>query len=444
MRKADIFFYNGPIMTCAAADGIIESGFLAVKDGLIADTGKLDQTELEQYPAHEKIDLRGNLLMPGLVNAHNHAAMTLFRGLADDLPLMEWLHKYIFPVEQKLTFDWVYWGSKLACLEMIASGTTSFVDMYLFAEAVAQAVEDTGMRALVGEALYDFPSPNYGPAEQGFQYTRDLAQKWRNNPKIQIAIEPHAPYTCSPKLLKSCRDVAEEMDIPILTHLSETAHEVQEIQQKYNMTPVQYLKNNGLLYDRTRAAHVVHVTPWEMELLAEAGVSVVHLPESNMKLASGAAPLLELKEYGITLGLGTDGCASNNNLDMLQEMDSAAKLQKLVNEDPTALPAMEVVNMATQQSAQIMNLADKVGSLTVGKQADLIIIDFNQPHLTPVYDYFSHVVYAASGADVISTMVAGKWLMRDRQFQEIDVEEVYTQVRRIASDIRRHVNIPLA
>jgi len=441
MNRADTLFLNGPILTMAGGDALLPNGFLAVKDGRIADVGPCAAGPPPAWEADETVDLAGSLLMPGLVNAHTHAAMTIFRGLADDLPLMDWLQDYIFPVEKELSFEWVYWGSKLACLEMICSGTTAFCDMYLFEQAVAEAADEAGLRALVGEVLYDFPSPNYGPPDQGLVYSRELIERWQGHERVAIAVEPHAPYTCSPEYLQQCHALAREHDVTLIIHLAESAHEVREITERYGATPVGHLANLGLLDPKLLADHVVHVDAADIELLAAADVKVAHNPESNMKLASGVAPVPDLLAKGVTVGLGTDGCASNNNLDMLQEMDSAAKLHKVMRQDPTALPAHTVVQMATVQGARALGVEQVAGSLEPGKSADLILVDFQQPHLTPVYDYLSHLVYSARGADVVSTMVQGRWLMRDREVLTLDQDEIFARVADIAAEVRRKVHL---
>jgi 5-methylthioadenosine/S-adenosylhomocysteine deaminase len=288
----------------------------------------------------------------------------------------------------------------------------------------------------VGEVLYDFPSPNYGVPENGLQYTRDLIGRWAGHERIGIAVEPHAPYTCSPDLLRQCHALAEEADVPFIIHLAETTHEIETVRERYGTTPVAHLHDLGILDDRLIADHVVHPTDADLDLIVETGAAVVHNPESNMKLASGAAPVAAMVERDICVALGTDGCASNNNLDMFQEMDAAAKLQKVVTGNPTALPAHTVVAMATREGARALGLADTCGRIEPGLAADLIVVDLQQPHLTPLYDVDSHLVYAARGADVLSTMVAGRWLMKDRQFTTLDPVEVMGAVNRIAGEIR--------
>ncbi|UCD88338.1 MAG: amidohydrolase [Desulfobacterales bacterium] len=415
-------------------DTLIERGAVAVSADRIVDVDTEDALTAS-YQAAQTIDARGGIIMPGLVNAHTHAAMTCFRGLADDLPLMTWLNDYIFPAEAKLTPDIVYQGTRLACSEMILSGTTTFCDMYLFEEAVARAAKEVGIRAVVGEVIYDFPSPNYGPVEEGLKYTEDLIQKWRDDSLITIAVEPHSPYVCSPELLQKARAIAERNGVPMVIHLAETEREVAEIRKKYGRTPVTHLADIGFLSSSLIADHCVVLSEEDMTLMTDYDVKVAHNPESNMKLASGIAPIPELLKRGVTVGIGTDGCASNNNLDMFQEMDSAAKLHKVHALDPTVMDARTVVRMATIDGARVLGLDDTTGSLEAGKKADIITIDITRPHLIPMYNVYSHLVYAVTGSDVVTAFVNGRVLMEQRAFTALDVDEVIASVNRIAHDI---------
>jgi len=294
----------------------------------------------------------------------------------------------------------------------------------LFEEAVAQAAKDAGMRAVVGEVLYDFPSPNYGPIEKGFEYTLALAEKWANDPLIRIAVEPHSPYLCAPELLEKAAAITAAHDLLLVIHLSETVTEVEEIKKKYGLTPTAHLAQLNLLSPTLLACHCVVLTDSDIDLLKRFDVKIAHNAESNMKLASGIAPLPELMQAGICVGIGTDGCASNNNLDMFLEMDSAAKLQKVKTGDPTVLDAATTLKTATIKAAKAIGLDRKIGSLEIGKAADLIIIDTDQPHLVPMYHPVSHIVYAVKGADVTDVMVAGKFLVRRRKLLTLDVEEI--------------------
>jgi 5-methylthioadenosine/S-adenosylhomocysteine deaminase len=384
------------------------------------------------------IDARGGIIMPGLVNTHTHAAMTLFRGLADDLPLMAWLDEHIFPAEAALDHPKVYCGALLACAEMILSGTTTFCDMYLFEEAVARAAQTAGMRAVVGEVLFDFPSPNYGPIEEGFAYTQTLIDTFRGDPRITIAVEPHSPYLCGPELLTRAFDLAACNGLPLVIHLSETAGEVETVRGRYGRTPVGHLGDLGLLAPNVLACHCVALSDEDIPLLKRHRVNVSHNPESNMKLASGIAPIPRLLEAGVCVGIGTDGAASNNNLDLFLEMDTAAKLHKVQCLDPTVLDAGTVLRMATIDGARALGLSERIGSLEAGKQADIIVLDTHQPHLVPMYHPASHLVYAARGSDVAVVGIDGRVVMENGRILSFDVEQAMDEVTRIAEAIARH------
>ena len=433
MNNADLIVKNGWVLTLDNGGHTYPEGFIAVKGDRIAAVGPA--VGAAEWRAEREIDARGGLVMPGLVNAHTHAAMTCFRGLADDLPLMTWLNDHIFPAEARLKAEHVHLGTLLACAEMLLSGTTCFCDMYLFEDAVAEAAHAAGMRAVVGEVLYDFPSPNYGPIEEGFRYTEMLITKWRRDPLITVAVEPHSPYLCAPDLLRRAAELAGRNGIPLVIHVSETASEVKTIRERYGRSPVQHLADLGVLGPNLLACHCVALDQADMDLLGAGDVKVVHNPESNMKLASGIAPVPELLARGICVALGTDGCASNNDLDMLSEMDTAAKLHKVATLDPTAVKAEAVLRMATIDGARALGLGDRIGSLEVGKQADLIVLDIRQPHLTPFYHPASHLVYAARGGDVTTTIVAGRVLMDDRRLTAMDVDAVMDRVARLAREI---------
>ncbi|MEJ2588746.1 MAG: amidohydrolase [Deltaproteobacteria bacterium] len=412
---------------------VIENATIHVRGGTIVHVGN---STSPPGAAREIIDAQGGLILPGLVNGHTHAAMTLFRGLADDLPLMDWLNQYIFPAESRMDDDFVYRGSLLACAEMILSGTTTFCDMYLFEDQVARAAATSGLRAVVGEVLYDFPSPNYGELENGFRYTEMLIEKWADDPLVTIAVEPHSLFTCHPSLLTRANDLAVEAGIPLNIHVAETLSEVADIRDKYGKTPVEHLASLGLLGPHLIAAHAVHVTDADIEQLAAHGVRVVVNPESNMKLASGIAPVPKLRARGVTVGLGTDGCASNNNLDLLAEMDTAAKVQKVVSLDPTVMDARTVCKMATIEGARALGLDHIIGSLETGKKADIIVVDTDRPHLTPMYNPFSHLVYAAKGNDVIHSIINGRVVMKDRKLGTLDTEAVMRHAREKANQVR--------
>lgn len=419
------------VLTMNDRDEVFSPGAVAVREDRIVAVGPREDLQA-RFQARRVLEYPKGLIMPGLINAHTHAAMSLFRGLADDLPLEEWLTSHIFPAERHLDEHLVYWGTRLAVAEMLLSGTTTFCDMYLFSHAVARAVVDTGIRAVVGEVLYDFPSPNYGPPEDGLRFTEELLGAYKNHPRVTVAVEPHAVYTCSPELLQKSMELADRYGARWIIHLSETPREVADCQKRYGLTPVAHLERLGVLKTNTVADHAVVLSDRDLELLAGSGAGVVHCPESNMKLASGIAPVTELLARGVPVGLGTDGCASNNNLDLLSELDTAAKLAKVRHLDPTALPARQALALATRLGARVLGLDAEVGRLAPGFKADLVVLDLDQPHLTPIYDPYSHLVYAATGGDVQTVMVDGCLLVDDRRFLAFDLGETLARARELS------------
>jgi len=433
MNHADFLICNGTVITMDAEGSRISSGAVAVHGDRIAAVGPGE--DFTAWDIGRTIDARGGLILPGLINTHTHAAMSLFRGLADDMPLMTWLNDHIFPAEARLTTDMVYAGTRLSCAEFIRSGTTCFCDMYLYEDAVAQAAHDAGMRAVVGEVLFDFPSPNYGPIDKGFEYTARLMEKWTANPLISIAVEPHSPYLCAPQVLQKSAGLAAEHDAPLVIHLSETQAEVAQIRERFGLTPVAHLEDIGVLGPNLVACHAVVLTPEDIDLLHTRMVKVSHNAESNMKLASGIAPIPQLQAAGVCVGLGTDGCSSNNDLDLFSEMDTAAKLHKVNQLDPTVMDADTVLRMATIDAARVLGMADAIGSLEADKLADLIVIDTARPHLTPMYDPVSHLVYAVRGSDVRHTMIHGCLVMEDRTLMTIDEAGAMADARQMATAI---------
>ena len=415
---------------------IIKNGAVAIHQDTIVETG-LTADLAPKYPDAELLATEHGLIMPGLVNTHTHAAMACFRGLADDLPLIQWLQEYIFPVEAKLTGDMVYQATLLSLAEMIKSGTTSFCDMYLFAKDVARAAQESGMRAWIGEVLYDFPSPNYGELASGFQYVEELFTLYADNPLISITIDPDAVYTCSPDLLKNLKNMAEKHNTLYIIHLSENKEEVQGVKERYGASPVMHLENLGLLDNRVVADHCVMLTDAEIKLLAKREVKIVHCPESNMKLASGIAPVVQMLAAGISVGLGTDSSACNNDVDMFGEMNSAAKLHKVNTLDPTVMPAETVLEMATMGGARVLGAENKIGSLEPGKKADLIVLDMNQPHLTPLYTIPSHMVYAARGADVVHSVINGNIVMQNRELKTLDEKAILADMMSMGKQIKK-------
>jgi 5-methylthioadenosine/S-adenosylhomocysteine deaminase len=432
-KSADILVVNGTLLTLNANHTEIVDGAVAINRDTITAVGTVN--DLADWSASRVIDARGGIIMPGLINTHTHAAMTCFRGLADDLQLMSWLNDHIFPAEAKLDDQKVYRGTLLACAEMIMSGTTCFCDMYLFEDAVARAAKDAGMRAVVGEVLYDFDSPNYGPIENGFEYTQRLIDTWQADPLVTIAVEPHSTYLCAPDLLKKAFELTQSFNLPLVIHLAESKSEVEQIKKRYGRTPVEHLAELGILASNVVACHCVELTENDIDLLQRFEVKVAHNAESNLKLASGVAPIPELLSKGVCVGLGTDGCASNNNLDLLLEMDTVAKLHKARSLDPTSMDALTVLKMASIQGARALGLDQFIGSLEAGKKADLIVIDTNKPHLTPMYSPVSHLVYAAMGSDVCTSIINGTVVMENGQLKTMNLRNVMEDVNKIAKQI---------
>jgi 5-methylthioadenosine/S-adenosylhomocysteine deaminase len=437
MTTFDLIVTNGTILTFDPENRVIENGVLGISGNTISYLG---EPTGQEHDALKTIDAKGGLILPGLINGHTHSPMSLFKGLADDLPLMKWLNRYIFPVEQKMDEDFIRTGSLLACAEMILSGTTTFCDMYLFEDQVAQAAFQSGLRCIVGEVLYDFPSPNYGELENGFAYTEWLIEKWKDNPLVSIAVEPHALFTCSPELLQRANEMALSHQTPLIIHFAETLAEVEEIQKRYGKTPLEHLEDLGIAGPHLIADHAVHLNTSEIAKMAEYGIKVVHNPESNMKLSSGVAPVPQMIRQGLTVGMGTDGSASNNNMDLFTEMDMAAKLHKVKTMDPTVMDALTVLKMATIEGARALGMGQSLGSLEKGKKADIIVIDTRKPHLTPMYNPFSHLVYAARGQDVSHTIINGRLVMENRQLLTLDLQEVMARSKEKAADVRKWVS----
>jgi 5-methylthioadenosine/S-adenosylhomocysteine deaminase len=416
---------------------VYPSGSVAIGGGAICAVGRLGP----EYDGVETIDCRGRVVMPGLVNAHTHAPMTMLRGLADDLRLDVWLLGYMMPVERAFVRpDFVALGTKLACAEMIRSGTTCFADMYYFEEAVAEAAAGAGMRAVCGQTVLKFPTPDATSFEDSLARARDFIVRWKNHPLVVPAIAPHAPYTCTVEILRACAEVAGAADVPLLTHLAETALEVDQSRREHGMPVVPWVMKHGLFDARVVAAHCVHVDEGEMRALKGARVGVAHNPTSNLKLGSGVAPVAKMLALGVTVGIGTDGAASNNDLDMFEEIRLAALLAKGINGDPTALPARDALAMGTRIGAHAVHLGAITGSLEAGKRADLIVVDVDQLHNVPGFGrdhnaIYSQLVYAAKSSDVVDVMCDGKWLMRERRLLTLDEEALRAASREVARRI---------
>jgi 5-methylthioadenosine/S-adenosylhomocysteine deaminase len=435
--KADLLVIGDYVLTFSPKKEVVEKGALAIVGDAIVAVGRASVLR-KRIEAREILDASGCLVMPGLINLHTHAAMTCFRGLADDLPHQEWLHGHIFPAEaHHVSEETVYWGTMLAVVEMIKSGTTTFCDGYFCEDGAARAVAASRIRAIVAQGVIDFPAPGVADPRLNVKAAEAFVLRWQGNtPHLTPSIFCHSPYTCSPETLARAKEICRKLGILFQIHLAETTREVEEIQKRYGRRPVDHLRALGLLDAETLCHHAVWVTDEEIEILAQNGVSVSHNPESNMKLASGVAPVPTMLTSGIKVGLGTDGCASNNNLDMFQEMDTTAKLHKVHGGDPTICSAVQVVAMASSGGAAALGMSGELGSLEPGKKADIITIDLNQPHLTPIYEPCSHLVYSARGADVRDVVIDGRMVMRQRQLLDIDEQEIMGKVREIASRIR--------
>lgn len=434
----DLVIHNGTIVS-------VNDRFDIIPDGLLcANAGRLERIEAlaaDQSPpaATETIDARGGLIMPGLVNSHTHLPMTLFRGLADDLPLDIWLNRHIFPAEGAyIQPDNVRWGTLLACSEMLLCGTTTCCDGYFFEDHVAEAIAASGLRAVSAQGVIDFPAPGVPVPGENLKVAQAFVAKWQNaSDLITPSVFCHSAYACSGETLKSAKALCRDAGLRFQIHAAESQEECRQIRQKHKTTPIDYLDRLGILDENTLLVHCVWLDDADIELIAARNAGISHNPESNAKLGAGIAPAPRLIKAGIALGLGTDGCASNNNLDLFHEMDVAAKLHKAQTHDPTIMDARTVVEMATIRGARAIGLDRHIGSLEVGKQADAIVIDTGSPHMTPMYHPESHIVYAAKSSDVRDVIVAGQVLVRDRKVLSLDVEKIMAQVREISEQIKK-------
>ncbi|HEV2290043.1 MAG TPA: amidohydrolase [Candidatus Acidoferrales bacterium] len=435
-RQADLIIAHGTVVTMDAARHIYNPGAVAVRGEAILAVGP--EAEIEsRYEATKTIDATGEIVMPGLINGHAHAAMSLFRGLGDDLALNDWLQKYIFPAEAKnVTPDFVEWGTRLGILEMLRGGITTYADMYYFEDDVARVTKEAGMRGVLGETFIDFPSPDNKSVPQMIAYTEAYIKHWQGDPLITPAVAPHSIYTCSAKTLQEAAALARKYHVPILIHLAEAPAESAGSRAKCGLSPTAYLESIGFLGPDVTAAHCVWVDAGDMRLLASRHVGCVHNPSSNMKLASGVSPVPDLIAAGVPVGLGTDGAASNNDLDMFEEMDIAAKLQKVARLNPQALPAEEAVAMATINGARALHMGKEIGSLEAGKKADVILIRADAPHATPMYNVYSQLVYALKASDVDATIVDGRVVMEHRRMLTLDEAQILAKAREYAKKIQ--------
>ncbi len=426
--------HNISIIPMDGASQIIEKGYIVIENDVIIAIGS---GETETAGCDKVIEGQNKVVLPGFINTHTHAAMTLLRGYADDLPLKEWLETKIWPLEDRLTPDDIYWGTMLAMIEMIKSGTTTFADMYFSMDEVAQAVEKSGMRACLSRGMI-----GAGPmSEQAITDSIELVKKWHNqgDGRITVMLGPHAPYTCPPEYLSRVAELAADLGVGVHIHVAETLGEVADMAAQYGKTPVKILKDTGLLKNHVLAAHCVHLSEEDIALLAESGAAVAHNPESNMKLASGIAPVPKLLAAGIPVALGTDGASSNNDLDMMQEMRTCALLHKVSSMDPTVLPAYKALEMATVNGAQALGLNGQIGALKKGYKADMIIIDLHAAHQIPRYDITANLVYSGQASDVETVIINGRVIMENRQFITLDQEEIMRQAQRIAARLMKEV-----
>jgi len=428
-KKIDVLITGGTVLTMAGPN--IERGSVAIDNGRIIAVGPSADID-RSYTAMTTIRAGGMAVLPGFVNAHTHIPMTLFRGIADDRDLMDWLTHYIFPAEAKnVSPDFVKWGTRLGAAEMIMSGTTTFADMYYFESDIARETKAAGLRGVLGQTFIDFPAPDNKTWDAAVDYMRKYAREWKNDPLITPALAPHAPFTVSKEHLQQVRALATELGAPILIHVSETKDEQRQVAERTGgLTPTAYLESIGFLADDVVAAHGVWLNADDIRTMAQRKVGVAHCPESNSMLASGIAPVVDMRAAGVDVGLGTDGPAgSNNNLDMVAEAASAAGLQKIAKMDPKALSARNVLEMATVGGARALNMSDRIGTLETGKRADVIIVDLQQPKSQPVYSVESAIVYAASGSSVVTTICDGRILMRNRNVLTVNVPETLRKAK---------------
>jgi 5-methylthioadenosine/S-adenosylhomocysteine deaminase len=429
MTHVDLLVLNGTLVTMDKDHRVIDDAGVAVTGGRIVAVGT-SQDIARSYSAAQTVDAGGKIIIPGLINGHTHVPMTLFRGLADDLDLQDWLTKFIFPAEAKnVSEEFVRAGTRLGLAEMIRGGTTTYCDMYYFEDAIADETAKAGVRGILGETIIDFPVADNKTNAEAMAYVERFVQKWKGHELIIPAIAPHAPYTVSEEHLKAVRAFSDRTGAPIVTHISETKREVEESLKAKGASPIDYLSRIGFLDDRVIAAHVVWPSDGELEILKRAGVGVVHNPQSNMKLASGVAPVPKMLKAGLKVGLGTDGAASNNDLSMWEEMDTVAKLHKVFSGDPKVISAEEAFELATIRGAQAVHLEKEIGSIEIGKRADLVLVNHDSLNQIPLYNVYSDLVYATKASDVQTVIINGRIVMRDRRLLTLDEAAIKDKAR---------------
>ena len=440
MQTVDTLFINAHVLTMDDKMNQFKRGAVAVTGDSVVAVGDEDELKKE-YSAKETFDCKGKILMPGMVNAHTHVPMTLLRGIADDLRLDVWLQGYMWPVEREFASpEFIRLGTSIACGELIRSGVTTFNDMYFYEDDVATATAQAGMRGVCGQSILKFPTPDAASYEDAMEKARDYIKKWKGHPLIVPSIAPHAPYTTTPEILRETADLAKEFDIPLHIHLAETSFEVENMRNENGMPVIPYVRKQGLFEAKVIAAHCVHIDMGEIRTLHHAGAGVSHNPSSNLKLASGFAPVVKMLEAGVNVGIGTDGPASNNDLDMFEEVRLTAFVAKAVTNDPTSLPASQALLMATRLGAQALHIGHLTGSLTPGRRADLILVDLSPLHNSPSFrrssdNAYAQIVYASKSTDVTDVMVNGKWLMRERKLLTIKEEELLAEAADLAKRI---------
>jgi 5-methylthioadenosine/S-adenosylhomocysteine deaminase len=429
-QRADTIVTGGIVVTMDGQRRIYNDGAVVVTGDTIVAVGPTTEIEAK-YDARQKIDAANKLVLPGFINGHTHVPMTLFRGLHDDVTLTDWLYKYIFPAEKKnVTEEFVRWGTRLAAAEQIRSGVTTFADMYYFEDAVAEETKAAGMRGVLGETFIDFPAPDNKSEAAMLDYTEKFLKKWQGDPLIHAAAAPHSIYTCSQKTLQDASALARKYHAPILIHVAEMKKEWEDSEKQNGASPVQYLERIGVLGPDIVAAHCIFVDEADRKILAKHNVGCVHNPSSNMMIASGVAPVPEMRATGIAVGLGTDGPAgSNNDLDLMEEIDLAAKLAKITRMNPLALDAQSVVEMATIDGARALHMENEIGSLEKGKKADLILIGLDEPNAVPMYDVYSQIAYSLKGCDVETVMIGGQVVMRDHKLLTVDEPAAIAKAR---------------
>ena len=436
-QNVDLIVSGGIVVTMDSARAIFQDGSVAVRGDSIVAVGT--RAEIEgRYQSPQVIDARGHLVLPGFINGHTHVPMTLFRGLHDDVTLNDWLYKYIFPAEAKnVNEEFVRWGTRLAAAEQIRAGVTTFADMYYFEDAIAEETKAAGMRGVLGETFIDFPAPDNKSEAEMLAYTERFLKRWQGDPLIHAAPAPHSIYTCSKKTLLDAAALARRYHAPILIHVAEMKKEWEDSEKANGMSPVQYLDKIGVLGPDIVAAHCIFVDEADRKLLAQRGVGCVHNPSSNMMIASGVSPVPEMRAAGVAVGLGTDGPAgSNNDLDLMEEIDLAAKLAKISKMDPLALNAKSAVEMATIDGARALHMEKEIGSLEAGKKADVILINLNEPNAVPMYEIYAQIAYSLKGSDVATVIIGGKIVMQDHLLLTVDERKVMEKAREYGKSVK--------